>query len=418
LYLGIPVRKRRIEMESKARPWITDTSFVSPWAYHARESMKLPKEVTIYDVTLRDGEQYPGLVFQKEDKIRIAEALDRLGVKRIEAGMPAVSNDDYEAVKEIVKRVKANVVAFCRGMKSDVDLALETGVWGVIVEVPSNERLIKEGYKWEQEDVIEKAVTTCNYAKKNGLHTTFFLIDSSGSEPEWLRPIVQETVSRAQIDSIVAVDTFGRLNPAGARLFVQRMKEWVDIPVEIHVHNDFGLGTANSLAAVEAGAEVVHTNLLGIGERSGGAPTEEIAVALKFLYGLDPGLNLEKMVETTRVLQDISGIPLPGHKPVVGVNSFSYEAGIAAMFSYRLFKSKFPLGVMPYMPGAVGNEFRIAIGKKAGQYNVLWHLERTGRTATEEQLGEMVNRIKAEAIKKRRALTDKEVDRIYKDVCK
>jgi isopropylmalate/homocitrate/citramalate synthase len=405
-------------MEGKSRPWITDTSFVSPWAYQSRQSMNLPKEVTIYDVTLRDGEQYPGLVFRKEDKIRIAEALDRLGVKRIEAGMPAVSEDDYAAVKEIVKRVKANVVAFCRGMKSDVDLALETGVWGVIVEVPSNERLIKEGYKWEQKDVIEKAVTTCNYAKKHGLHTTFFLIDSSGSEPEWLRPIVQETVSRAQVDSIVAVDTFGRLNPAGARLFVQRMKEWVDIPVEIHVHNDFGLATANSLAAVEAGAEVVHTNLLGIGERSGGAPTEEIAVALKFIYGLDPELNLEKMVETTRLLQEISGIPIPGHKPVVGMNSFSYEAGIAAMFSYRLFKHEFPLGVMPYMPEAVGNEFKIAVGKKAGQYNVLWHLEKKGRGATEEQIGKMVNRIKAEAIRKRRALTDKEVDKIYRDVCK
>lgn len=405
-------------MTLKDKPWIANNSFVSPWTYQALENMNLPEKVTIYDVTLRDGEQYPGLVFQKEDKIRIAEALDMLGVKRIEAGMPAVSDDDFEAVKEIARRVKANVVAFCRAMKSDVDLAMEAGVWGVIVEVPSNERLIKEGYKWEQRDVIEKAVTTCNYAKKHGLHTTFFLIDSSGSEPEWLKPIVQETVSLAEIDSIVAVDTFGRLNPAGTRLFVQRMKEWVDLPVEIHVHNDFGLAVANSLAAVEAGAEVVHTNLLGIGERSGGAATEEIAVALRFLYGLDPGLNLEKMVETTKVLQEISGIPVPGHKPVVGENSFSYEAGIAAMFSYRLFKNNFPLGVMPYMPEAVGNEFNIVLGKKAGQYNVLWYLEKTGRTATEEQLGQMVTRIKAEAIGKRGALSNQEIDKIYNDVCK
>ena len=196
------------------------------------------------------------------------------------------------------------------------------------------------------------------------------------------------------------------------------MKEWVDLPVEIHVHNDFGLAVANSLAAVEAGAEVVHTNLLGIGERSGGAATEEIAVALRFLYGLDPGLNLEKMVETTKVLQEISGIPVPGHKPVVGENSFSYEAGIAAMFSYRLFKNNFPLGVMPYMPEAVGNEFNIVLGKKAGQYNVLWYLEKTGRTATEEQLGQMVTRIKAEAIGKRGALSNQEIDKIYNDVCK
>ena len=403
---------------TQAKPWITDESFVSPWTYEARKSMALPKRVTIYDVTLRDGEQYPGLVFQKEDKIRIAEALDRLGVKRIEAGMPAASKEDYEAVKEIVKRVKTNVVAFCRGMKSDVDLALEVGAWGVIVEVPSNERLIKEGYRWEQRDVIEKAVNTCNYAKSKGLHTTFFLIDSSGSEPEWLKPIVEETVSRADIDSIVAVDTFGRLNPAGTKLFVQRMKEWVDLPLEIHVHNDFGLAAANTLAAVEAGAEVVHTNLLGIGERSGGAATEEVAVGLKYLYGLDPGLNLSKLTETAGLLRQISGIPLPGHKPVVGENSFSYEAGIPAMFSHRLFKNNFRLGVMPIMPEAVGNEFKIAIGKKSGQYNVVWHLEKTGRSANEDQLKEMVNRIKDESIRKRRALTSEEVDRIYDEACR
>lgn len=396
---------------------MSDACFISPWTFESRGSMNLGKRVMIYDVTLRDGEQYPGLVFRKDDKVRIAEALDQLGVERIEAGMPAASKEDFEATKEIVRRVRADVVAFCRGMKSDVDLALEAGAWGVIVEVPSNERLIKEGYGWEQKDVIEKAVTTCNYAKSNGLHTTFFLIDSSGSEPEWLKTIVQETVSQANIDSVVAVDTFGRLNPPGTKLFVQKMKEWVNVPVEIHVHNDFGLAVANSLAGVEAGAEVVHTNLLGIGERSGGAATEEIAVALEYLYGLDTGIHLEKLVETARVIQEISGIPIPGHKPVVGENSFSYEAGVPAMFSYRLFKNGFPLGVMPYMPEAVGNRFKIAIGKKSGQYNVLWHLDKTGRSATDDQLGEMVTRIKQEAILKRRGLTGEEVDRIYDEVC-
>ena len=405
-------------MSSDNKPWITEDAFISPWTYQARQDMNLPEKVTIYDVTLRDGEQYAGLVLRKEDKVRIAKALDALGVERLEGGMPAVSNEDFEAVKEIVKSVKANVVAFCRGMTGDVDMALEAGAWGVIVEVPSNERLIKVGYRWEQKDVIEKAVKTCNYAKKHGLHTTFFLIDSSGSEPEWLRPIVQETVSQADIDSIAAVDTFGRLNPAGTRLFVQRMKEWVgDIPVEIHVHNDFGLAVANSLAAVEAGAEVVHTNILGIGERSGGAATEEIAIGLKYLYGLDPRLNLEKLVETANVFKEISGIPFPGHKPVVGDNSFTYEAGIPAMFSDRLFKDNFPLGVMPIMPEVVGNEFKIAIGKKSGQYNIQWHLEKTGRSATEDQLRDIVDKVKEKAMEKRWTLTDEEVDKIVDEVC-
>jgi methanogen homocitrate synthase len=228
-------------------------------------------------------------------------------------------------------------------MKSDVDLALETGAWGVIVEVPSNERLIKDGYLWEKEDVVSKAVTTCNYAKSKGLHTTFFLIDSSGADPDFLESLVKSVISQTDVDSIVAVDTFGRLNPEGTKNFVKKMKEWSKVPVEIHVHNDFGLATANSLAAVEAGAETVHTNILGLGERSGGTATEEIAVALEFLYGIKTDLNLEKFFDVSQVVQEISGIVFPGHKPVVGKNSFSYEAGIAAMFSYRLLIKVFHL---------------------------------------------------------------------------
>jgi isopropylmalate/homocitrate/citramalate synthase len=404
-------------MNRGEKPWITPESFVSPWTWEARGSMNLPSKVTVYDVTLRDGEQYPGLVFRKKDKVRLAEALNRLGVKRIEAGMPAVSKEDFDAVKEIVKSVDCDVVAFCRGMQSDVDLALEAGVWGVIVEVPANERLIKEGYNWRKEDVIEKAVKTCNYAKNNGLHTTFFLIDSSGSEPEWLRSIVQETVKQTNIDSIAAVDTFGRLNPPATRLFVQSMKQWTNVPIEIHVHNDFGIATANSLAAVEAGAEVVHTSMLGLGERSGGPATEEIAIALKYLYGLDPGLNLGELVKVSRVFREVTGLAIPGHKPVVGENSFTYEAGIAAMFSYRLFKNNFRLGVLPYLPELVGNEFKIALGKKAGRYNVLWHLESHGLSANDDQIDKMVDSIKKKSLEKRGALTDKEFLDVFKLAC-
>jgi len=403
--------------EKGNKPWIGDRAYISPWAYEVNADIILPKQVTVYDVTLRDGEQYPGLVFTKKDKIRLAEALDDLGIQRLEAGMPAVSRDDFEAAREIVKRVSADVVVFCRGMKSDVDLALEVGAWGVIVELPTNETLIRVGYKWDRDAVVSKAIDTCNYAKKKGLHTTFFMIDSSGADPQFLKSIVSEVMSNTDIDSLAAVDTFGRLHPRGTFAFVKKLKEWAGIPIEIHVHNDFGLATANTLAAVEAGAEVVHTNVLGLGERSGGAPTEEVAVALEYLYGIDTGLNLPKLKEVAQVFQEVSGVKIPGHKPVVGENSFSYEVGIAAMFSYRLFKAGLPLYVMPYLPEAVGNKFNIVLGKKTGKYSVIWHLERMGLDyPEEEQLRQIVDKIKARAIEKQGMITEEELREIYETI--
>ena len=397
----------------RSRPWITDRAFISPWAYEVNTSLKLPDHATIYDVTLRDGEQYPGLVFTKHDKIRLAEALDSLGIERLEAGMPAVSQDDFDAVLEICKRVKANVVVFCRGMRSDVDLAVDAGAWGVIVELPSNQMLVEKGYGWTQEDVIKKGIDTCNYAKEKGLHTTFFLIDSSGADPSFLKSTVQAVVADTDIDSLTGVDTFGRLHPMATERFVENLREWSGVPIEIHVHNDFGLGVANCLAAVKAGAEVVHTNVLGLGERSGGVPTEEMAVALEFLFGIDTGLDLGKLKEVAGVFQEVSGIAVPGHKPVVGKNAFAYEVGIAAMFSYRLFKEGHPLGVMPYHPHLVGNEFWIAIGKQSGKYSVLWHLERMGLSASEEVVRGIVERVKEMSIRERRMLTDDEFRGIF-----
>lgn len=403
------------ELNSR-RPWITDRAFISPWAYEVNATLGLPRRATIYDVTLRDGEQYPGLVFGKQDKVRLAEALDDLGIQRLEAGMPAVSQDDFDAVLEISKRVKADVVVFCRGMRSDVDLAVDAGAWGVIVELPSNQTLIEKGYCWTQADVIKKGIDTCNYAKERGLHTTFFLIDSSGADPDFLKSTVQAVVAETDIDSLAGVDTFGRLHPMATERFVESLREWSGVPIEIHVHNDFGLGVANCLAAVKAGAEVVHTNMLGLGERSGGVPTEEMAVALEFLFGVDTGLHLEKLKEVAWIFQEVSGIRVPGHKPVVGENAFAYEVGIAAMFSYRLFKEGHPLGVMPYHPQLVGNEFWIAIGKQSGKYSVLWHLDRMGLSASEEAVREMVDRIKAMSIRERRMLSVDEFRAIFEKV--
>ena len=156
--------------------------------------------------------------------------------------------------------------------------------------------------------------------------------------------------------------------------------------------------------------------MLGLGERSGGVPTEEMAVALEFLYGYDTGVDLRKLKDVAAVFQEISGVELSGNKPVIGRNSFSYEAGIAAMFSYRLFKEDLPLNVVPYLPELVGGNFEIVMGKKAGIYNIMWHLDRTGQSASEDQIRDMVELIKAKSIEHRRMISSEEFDAIYKSV--
>ncbi len=401
------------------RPWVTERAFTSPWTYKANQSLEMPSKVTVYDVTLRDGEQYPGLVLRKEQKVCLAQALDDLGIARLEAGMPAVSEEDEAAVRSIVKAVRADVVAFCRAIRSDVDMAAAAGVWGVIVELPANQSLIENGYNWDEGEVVRKAIDTCNYAKRKGLHVTFFMVDASGADPGFLETLVKHIVAETDLDALTAVDTFGRLHPRGTAAFVHALREWSGgKAVEIHVHNDFGLATANSLSAVEAGAEVVHTNMLGLGERSGGTPTEEIIVALEFLYGIHTGIQLSKLTEVSRLFESITHVAMPGHKPVVGANSFSYEAGIAAMFSYRMHKLGLPLGTVPYLPELVGGRFAIALGKKAGKYNVLWHLDRAGLKATEGAVRAIVERVKAIGTEKGRAITGEEFDSICREVAR
>jgi methanogen homocitrate synthase len=403
------------------KPWIGPKWFVSPYNFapEARASFEIPEKVYIYDVTLRDGEQCPGIVFRKEDKIKIAQALDELGVHRLEAGMPAVSQEDFESVKEIAHLgLKSKVKAFSRALKSDIDLALKADVWGITVELPSSQRLIETGYKWTPDKVMKMAVEASLYAKSHGLHVSFFCIDSTRAELDFLRKLCTTVVDEGKADALVIVDTFGVANPLGFQHLIKNVRKWVKAPIEVHVHNDLGLATANSVAGVTAGAQVIHTNINGLGERSGGASLEETAMVLRLLYGVELDLNFSKLTALSRLLEKISGVPNSPMKPVVGTNSFSYEAGIAVMFCYRFMKEGFLQGGLPYLPEFVGNEFKITLGKKSGSYSVLWELEKLGWTATDEQIDEILKKVKEEAIKTKKAVSQQKFKEIAEKVLK
>jgi isopropylmalate/homocitrate/citramalate synthase len=279
------------------QPWKTDKYFVSPLNYleEVTKEYKLPQKVKIHDITLRDGEQETGVALRKDDKIRIAEALAEAGVHRIEAGMPAVSKQDADAIREIVKRnLGPEIFGFCRCILDDVKLAADCGVSGVVVEIPSSEHIIKYAYQWPLEKAIDLSVQVTRYAHEMGLYVVFFTIDATRADFNWLLQIIEKVASEGHMDALTLVDTMGVASMGAIRYYVRNMKKRLGKPLEAHFHNDFGLANANSLAAVEEGAEVIHSTVLGMGERAGQASTEQIALALKLLYGMDTGVKLGK----------------------------------------------------------------------------------------------------------------------------
>ena len=404
---------------SETKPWLGDKWFVSPYNFspEVRSTFELPKEVQVYDVTLRDGEQCPGVVFTKDDKIRIAQALDEVGAHRLEAGMPAVSDQDYQAVKEIAHLgLQTKVKSFCRATRADIDTSLRAGVWGIVLELPSSRHLIEKGYEWNEEKVIEMAVDAGQYAKAHGLHTTFFCIDSTRADLDFLRNLYTTVVSQAKVDAIALVDTFGVVSPWAFAHLVKNVRSWVDVPIEVHVHNDLGLATANSISGVAAGASVVHTNINGLGERSGGAAIEEVVMALKLLLGVDMKMNHEGFVKLSKTIEQISRVDVPIIKPVVGDQSFSYEAGIAVMFSQRFAAANYLQGALPYLPEMVGNKFNVVVGKKSGKYTIEWKAKEFGIALKEGVETKILQRVKDESIRKKSAISDAELKQIIHEV--
>ena len=219
-----------------------------------------------------------------------------MGVHRIEAGMPAVSPRDEAAIKEIVKRnLGSEIFCFSRCMVDDVKRAVDCGVRGIVIEIPASAHLIEHAYKWPLEKAIDLSIKATTFAKEQGLYTVFFTIDATRSNMNWLLDLVDRVATEGYMDALTLVDTFGVLSPNAVMYFTKRVRERITKPLEIHFHSDFGMGVANTINAVLAGGEVIHTTVLGIGERAGNTPMEETVLALLAMYGIDVGLDYSKM---------------------------------------------------------------------------------------------------------------------------
>jgi isopropylmalate/homocitrate/citramalate synthase len=397
--------------------WSSDKWFVSPYNFveEVVKSFKLPEKVIIHDTTLRDGEQQAGLVFRKNEKIEIAMALDEAGVHRIEVGMPAVSREDFEAVKEVAKQgLKAMVMAFVRCLKSDVDMVLKCDVPGVVMELPSSRHLIHYAYKWDEEVAINRAVEAVEYAKSHGLFVTFFTIDATRAEMDFFRRIVQAV--HDNMDTLTFADTFGVCTPWTIDYLMNKFREFVKKPIEIHPHNDFGLAVANALTAIANGAMGVHVTINGIGERAGNAALEEVVLALELLLGIRTGIKLDKLYDLSKLVEKYSGVKIHPHKPIVGDTPFMIESGIIAEWWLNVKDIK-PTEVIPFTPELIGRKksVELLLGKKSGKATIRYELSKLGITEiSDEIVTKILNDVKEKAIEKKAPLTKEEFLEIVK----
>ena len=398
-------------------PWKTENWFVSPWNYlgEVTQDFRPPKKVLIHDVTLRDGEQQAGVIFTKDDKVRIAEKLAEIGVHRIEAGMPAVSPPDEAAIKEIVKRnLGPEIFCFTRCMVDDVKRALDCGVKGIVIEIPASAHLVEEAYKWPLEKAIDLSIKATSFAKEQGLYTVFFTIDGTRTEMDWLLKLVNRVATEGHMDAFTLVDTFGVLSPHGASYFTQKVKEGVNKPLEIHFHSDFGLGIANTIMAVLSGAEVIHCTVGGIGERCGNAPMEETALALLTLYGIDVGINYGKLNEVSEMVMKMAGMEVPSNRPFIGSKAYTVESGIVTSWFKNAY-AKDPTFIFPVHPKFVGHTMpEIILGKKSGVDNINLWIEKLGVQLSEEEKMTVLNQVKLKSHDLKRVLTEKEFSQIVR----
>ena len=345
--------------------------------------------IRIFDTTLRDGEQTPGISLTAEEKVRIGRQLDRLGVDAIEAGFPIASKGELEAVKAVAKAgLSCEVVGLARANHKDIDAALQSDVRSVHVFLATSDLHLKHKLKLSREQVLEKIAESVTYAKSHGVLVEYSAEDATRTDPEFLRKAYQ-AAENAGADRINIPDTVGVTSPRTISQITTNIASAIKLPISIHCHDDFGLAVANSLAAVEAGAVQVHVTVNGLGERAGNTSLEEVVMSLHRLYDRKTRINTELLYETSKLVSTLTGIRVQANKAVVGDNAFGHESGI---HTHGI--TEMPLTYEPYDPVLVGRRRWFQAGKHAGAHGIAAQLAEAGYFPEKSQLMEIVSRVK------------------------
>src|SRR5512137_923247 len=347
-----------------------------------------PLDIEICDVTLRDGEQMPGVVFRADEKLDIALRLDEIGVEVIEAGFPVVSKAEKNAVREICNLdLNAKISALSRSVKADIDAAIDCGVDMVSVFIATSELHLKHKLHMSCPEAIKCALDSVEYAKDHGLIVRFSAEDATRTDFEILKKLYKKAEDY-HADYVSVADTVGIMNPRTMYYMISEIRKLVKIPICMHCHDDLGMALANTLAGAEAGAKQLHTTVNGIGERSGNTPLEELLVTLRLHYDMG-GYDLTKVKDLSKLVETYSEVPVARNKAVVGSNAFAHESGIhvaAVLEEPRTYEL--------YSPEMVGAARHIIIGKHTGAKALKYITQRMGYYLKDKELGDLSERVK------------------------
>ncbi|MBU5255546.1 LeuA family protein [Tissierella praeacuta] len=409
-------------MPMEGTPYFNEKKWVSPMNFLSEVMPNTTsKNVYIHDVTLRDGEQTCGLNWTEQERVDIAVALDKLGVKSIEVGMPIISEDIVSAIRKLVDmNLDAEIIAFCRARKDDIDYAIKAGVSKIIVEHAVNPYTNYFAYKVETDELLERVIDSIEYAQSKGLKVTFMGWDVSRGTLDYAKKVYTEVVKRTNPEAVVFTDSFGVATPHAVFHVIRELKEALgNTPVEFHVHNEFGMAMGAVMAAVYAGVDGIHASINGLGERTGNVATEEVAAALEILLNVDTGINLEEIDSITKMVEEITNIPIHNNKPVTGKRLFWLESGVPVQAKTRLEEGGIAAAMTPYLAEIVGREnTKIVLGGSSGKENIQIYLEGLNLPYKDEDIDKLVEKVKLEGRKHRRVLTEEEFLDIYNDIVK
>jgi isopropylmalate/homocitrate/citramalate synthase len=347
-------------------------------------------EYIVHDSTLREGEQTPGVIFSIEDKLKIAKKLDEVGIQQIEAGFPAASEKQRKCIESLVDlNLDAQLSAFARAKKEDIDVVADVGADGIVVSLSISPYHRK--YKFHdmsKETYLEKLADTISYAESYGLFIIYSAEDTTRENDLNFLKKAYKTAEEAGADRARVVDTLGCASPNGMAFLVKEIGNVLDIPIEVHCHNDLGLALANSLASVEAGASTVSTTVNGIGERAGITVTEEIIPALHILFGASP-FEMTQLTALSKLVEELSGVKMPPHKPLTGENVTAHSSGI---HQHGVLVN--PTTYEFYPPRLMGQKRKIYIDELGGRHGIMYVAKELGLEISEETARKVLERVK------------------------